>query len=207
MLARFFFYITDSLKINYKLHKSIIWRFVLCILLGVILGIFTIYTRNVGVYEISSNFVDQNIINSAKVNSTIGEYMAQRVISLFLPLALLFVMSIISAFTAGVVFPYMVLQGYWFVITIWWTIQRYVLGSVALLSFYAVWLLLMMTVTVIAVIWLMPICTHIRKLGFRCGFNQKETWRGILILLAVQLIFAVIEYLVYWVFLARIVYG
>lgn len=207
MLRRFFSYITDLLKINYRLHKRIIWSFAFCIALGITWGVITLSTREIGTDQIGSNFVDQNIINSASIDSTIGEYIVQRLITLFLPLALLFIMCVISKVTAWIVFPFMVLQGYWFVMTIWWTLQNYALGAFFLLAFYAVWLLLMLTVTVIAVIWLMNICRHIRKLGFRCGYNWKEFWFGMLILFGLQLFFAILEYMVYWVFLSRIVYG
>jgi hypothetical protein len=194
------------LKVNFKLHKKLVFWFIFCVVLGVIAGIITVATNDITLDDINNSFIDQNIVNSARANTSVASFIWYRVLSAFVPLLLLFVLSVISNWTALAVFPFMVLQGYWTTISVWWAVQKYALGSVFLLGFYIIWMFVVMAVLVAGIIWVMKICTGIRRVGFRAGMNIRELLIGIGILLGVEIFLALFEYLVYWVFLGRIVY-
>jgi hypothetical protein len=100
----------------------------------------------------------------------------------------------------------MALQGYWTAISIWWTVQKYALGGVFILLFYLIWMFVVMAVLVVSIIWIMKLCANIRRVGFRAGFNLREVLIGMSVLFGVEIGLAVFEYLIYWVFLGRLVY-
>jgi hypothetical protein len=206
MWKRFWYFLIDGLKIRHKEYKKVLNYFYFYLILGAICGIIIIYANEIGGEDINRNFVDQNIINSASVNSTFGGYIGQRLLGLFLPLTLLFILGILSGWTAMAVYPFMFLQGYWFIMTVWWTVYEYTLGAIILLAFYIVWLLIVLAVLIFAVLWIMKITQNIRCFGFRAGFCWIELWRGLGVILATMLIISFVEYLVYWVLLSRIIY-
>jgi hypothetical protein len=207
MVVRAWLYLLDTLKVNFSLHKKIIIWFWIFILAGIAVAIISIPRQEITVDDISIRLIDKNIVNSSAVDSTLTGFIWGRLLSVFLPLALLFLFCILSNATALVVFPFMALQGYWLVMTVWWTMNQYALSSVLLLAFYAVWLVLMLQVLIAYVIWVMKLSASVRRVGFRCGFNMREFLVGTGVIVGVEVLSAVIEYLVYFVFLARIIYG
>jgi hypothetical protein len=207
MLMRCWLWLSDTLKISFKQHKKIILWFCVCILAGVLIGIITLFTNDITVEDINKNFIDQNILTSTSTNAGVGSFIWQRLISAILPLILIFVLSVISGWTAMIVFPFMFMQGYWAVVSVWWVAQEYAMTAAALLCFYAIWMIVVLTVLSAVVIWVMKIASVIRRVGFRAGFNYREILTGMFILLWVEVISALFEYLVYFVFLGRIVYG
>jgi hypothetical protein len=206
MVVRVWLWLLDLLKVNFALHKKIILWFWLLVAVGIVIGIIAIPQQGIVTSDINSNFIDQNINHSVAVNSSIGSFIWGRLITIFLPLLLLFLFCIMSNVTALIVFPFMALQGYWLVMTVWWTMNKYALGSIMLLGFYAVWLVLVLQVLIAAVVWVMKMAAAIRRLGFRCGFSWHELSVGIGVIVGIEISLAAVEYLVYWVFLARIIY-
>jgi hypothetical protein len=206
MIVRVWLWLLDLLKVNFALHKKIIFWFWFFIAAGLIIALIAIPRQEIIVDDINSNLIDRNIINATGVGSSFGSFIWGRLIALFLPLLLLFLFCVLSNFTALIVFPFMALQGYWLVMSCWWIMQEYAFSSMLLLLFYGVWSVLVLQVLIAAVIWIMKLSAAIRQLGWRCGFSRRELLVGIGTIVGVQTALASVEYLVYWVFLARIIY-
>ena len=206
MVVRAWLWLLDLLKVNFLLHRRIIFWFWAFVMAGMVVAIIAIPRQNIVVDDINANFIDRNITNAIGVNSGFGSFVWGRLLTVFLPLLLLFGFSVLSSFTALIVFPFMALQGYWLVISCWWLMQAYALSSVLLLLFYGVWLILVLQVMLAAVVWMMKSAAVIRRLGWRVGFCTREIVFGIGIIVGVEIALAFVEYLVYWVFLARIIY-
>jgi hypothetical protein len=206
MVVRFWLFLLDTLKVNFLQHKKIIIWFWIFILIGITVAFIAIPRQEIIADDISINLIDKNVINSSEAGSTLFGFIWGRLLSVLLPLAVLFLFCILSSVTALIVFPFMTLQGYWLVMTVWWIMNEYALSSVLLLAFYTVWLVLMLQVLIACVIWIMKLSAAVRRFGFRCGFNTREFFSGLAVITGAEVLFAVIEYLVYFVFLARIIY-
>lgn len=206
MVVRAWLWLLDLLKVNFALHKKIILWLWFFIMVGLIIAIITIPRQEVIADDINSKFIDRNIINATGVSSSFGSFIWGRLLMLFLPLLLLFLFCVLSNFTALIVFPFMALQGYWLVMSCWWVMQEYAFGAVLLLLFYTVWSILVLQVLIASVVWMMKLSASVRRLGWRCGLSRRELIVGIGIVVGVQVVLAFVEYLVYWVFLARIIY-
>jgi hypothetical protein len=206
MVVRAWLSLLDLLKINFSLHKKVIIWFWILVLVGMTVAIVAIPRQAITVNDISTGLIDQNLINASAVNSSLFGFIWGRIMSVLLPLAVRFLFCILSKVSSFIVFPYIALQGYWLVMTVWWTLNKFALGSVVLLGFYAVWLVLLLQVLIACVIWVMKISSSIRRVGFRCGFNFREFSAGLGVIIGVEVLLAIFEYLVYFIFLARIIY-
>ena len=206
MLIRLWHSLCDALKINFGIYKKMLFWFAVCLILGIILGIITAADENVTIEEINKRLIDQNILHSAAVDTRLGSFVWERILSIFVPLLLLFALALLSDFTALCTFAYMVLHGYWLALSVWWTIEFYAMGSIFILAFYIVWLLIVTAVLIAGCIWVMKLAGPIRCLGFRAGCKTKEIITGVLVLLGIALALAILEHLVYWVFLGKLVF-
>jgi len=206
MLTRLWLWFCDTLKINFKTHKTILIWMSIFVTGGIVVGVITVGAGDITAREITIDFVDRNILNSAGANTTIGQFMVQRALAVFMPMLLLFGFGLIAGWLSFVIFPIMAFQGYWMVMSLWWTANFYSMGAGLLVAFYIVFLFASMLILAVGSIWVMRLANNIRRLGFRCGCNIQEILKGLGVILGAAVLLAVLEFLVYWVFLGRLVF-
>lgn len=206
MIVRAWLWLLDLLRVNFLAYRRVIIWFWVFLLTGIVIAVITIAQLDILVEDINSGFIDINIINATGVGKGVGSFIWGRIVVVFMPLTLMFGFCVLSSVTALIVFPFMALQGYWVVMSCWWVMQEYMLSSIMLLLFYSVWSILVLQVLLAALIWVMKLSAAIRRLGWRAGCRWRDIWFGVGVIVGAEIALALVEYLVYWVFLARIIY-
>ncbi len=195
------------LRIQWRKYRAIAIGLIICLVAGMILGVVTLFVTDVGVEEINTNLIDGNILNATAINSSIGGFIWQRVLAIMVPVLLVLIFACLSKPTSLVVFPIIMMHGYWLAVAVWWIFFYYNFTALLLLCFYVVWLLVVTVVILAGLLWALQCGENFRN-NQQCG--QGRNWllmlRGIGWLVAVAVVLGFIEYLVFWTVLGKIVY-
>lgn len=199
----------DWLRVQWRKYKTtLIWLLVFLVG-GIILGIVTLYTTDVTVGDINYLLIDDNILNATAIGSTMGNFIWQRILSLLIPVLLVLIMAAITRFTAMIIFPIVLMHGYWLTIAVWWTFFYYSFTALLLIIFYTLWLLVVTAVLLAGLLWALQCGENFRQSGQQ-NCNQGRNWatvfRGFAILIGVAVVLGFLEYLVFWTILGKIVY-
>ncbi len=195
------------LQVQWQKYKATLCWLVVCLVLGIVLGIVTIFVTDVNVTEINYQLIDGNILNATAIGSSMGGFIWQRVLSILVPVILVLILASIAQITAYVVFPIVIMHGYWLAIAVWWTFFYYSFTALLLIVFYCIWLLVVTAVILVGMIWALQCGASLRE-SKSCG-KSNYWWlilRGILVLTLVAVILGFFEYLVFWTVLGKIVY-
>ena len=197
----------DWLRVQWRKYKTtLIWLFI-CLGIGLVVSIITLYISDVSVGDINYYLIDGNILNATAVGSSMGNFIWQRILSLLLPVLLVLIMASISRVTSWIVFPVVFMHGYWLVMAVWWMFFYYGFTAILLIIFYLLWLLVVTAVLLVFLLWALQCGQNFRQ-GKSC--NQGQNWlavlRGIGILIGVAVTLGMLEYLVFWTILGKIVY-
>lgn len=190
-----------------KYKKTLVWLLV-WLVAGVVLGIVTLFVTDVGVDEINYHLIDGNILNATALDSSMGSFIWQRVLSIAIPVLVVLVLAWLSRVTAYAVFPVIMVHGYWLAVAIWWTFFYYSFTAILLIVFYLVWLLVVTAVILVGMLWALQSGESLRLRG-QCGRSEKNWWlilRGAVVLIGVAVVLGFFEYLVFWTVLGKIVY-
>lgn len=190
-----------------KYKKTLVWLLV-WLVAGVVLGIVTLFVTDVGVDEINYHLIDGNILNATALDSSMGSFIWQRVLSIAIPVLVVLVLAWLSRVTAYAVFPVIMVHGYWLAVAIWWTFFYYSFTAILLIVFYLVWLLVVTAVILVGMLWALQSGESLRLRG-QCGRAEKNRWlilRGAVVLIGVAVVLGFFEYLVFWTVLGKIVY-
>lgn len=206
MFSRLWLWLCSCWRIKYEVYKRTWWWLVFWLVVGVVLAIVSLMIGSIGTDDINHRLIDGNILQMANVDAGIGGFIWQRLLSLVLPALVLFVLALLSRFTALAIFPLVLMHGYWLCLSVWWTFMYYSFNAIFLLAFYLLWLLLVTVVLFAALIWVYDLARSIREQRYRCRGLWGNIWRGTALLLAIAVLMGVFEYLVFWALLGRIVY-
>ena len=194
----------DYLRIQWRTYRTFFIWLAFFVVVGVVLGIVSIVLGGVEADEINYNLIDGNILNATSIDASMGGFIWQRILSLAIPVIVVFVGSIFSGFTALIIFPVVLMQGYWLSVAIWWVFFYYSLPAILLIIFYAAWLLLVTVILLIALVW------AYQWGGYCRGCRGRHPWgaifRGICIIVGLAVVLGFLEYLVFWTILGKIVY-
>ena len=198
----------DFLRVQWRKYKSTFWWLLVWLIGGIILGIVTVFVTDVAATEINYSLIDGNILNATAVGSNIGNFIWQRILSIAVPVLVVFVFASLSRFTALAIFPVIFIHGYWLAIAVWWVFFYYSLTAILLLIFYLIWLIIVTAVIMAGLLWALQCGENIRNRGSQCGktSNIGLILRGTLILIGVAVVLGFFEYLVFWTVLGKIVY-
>lgn len=194
----------DFLRVQWKQYRRTLGWLVLCLVVGIAVGIVTLIINDIEVDDINYRLIDGNILNAITVGVGMGSFIWQRILSLMVPILVVFGLAALSRVTGFVIFPLVFMHGYWLAVAIWWVFFYYGFTAILLLIFYTVWLLLVTAVLFVGLLW-----------AFQWG-NQCRTchgqvhWvgigRGAVIMIGVAVVLGFFEYLVFWTILGKIVY-
>jgi len=194
----------DYLRIQWKTYRIFFVWLSVFLVIGAVLGIVTIVIGNVEVDQINYELIDGNILNVTSIGASIGSFVWQRILSLVTPVIVVLIGSVVSGFTAFIIFPLVLMHGYWLSVAIWWVFFYYSLPAILVIIFYTVWLLLVTAILFIALIWAYQYGTNWRK----C--HGKYAWgtmiQGAAIIIGTAVILGFLEYLVFCTILGKIVY-
>lgn len=206
MFSRCWLWLCSGLRVKYEVYKKTLWWLVFWVAVGVALAIVSLAVGGIGTDDINHHLIDGNILNMANPDAGAGGFIGQRLLSLFLPTLVLFVLALISRFTALALFPLVIMHGYWLCLSVWWTFMFYAFNAIFLMAFYLVWLVLVTAVLLVALIWAYDLARTLRER--RCSWRgaMGNIFRGLVVLVAVAVVMGLIEYLVFWAILGRIVY-
>lgn len=200
------FWLLDTLRIKFAIYKRTCLWLLLWLVLGIVLAIISIAVGGIGTGDINTRLIDGNILNMAAVSPNIGGFIWQRLLTIVLPVLLVATAALISKWTALIIFPFILMHGYWLCISFWWTWCYYSVNAIFLLVFYGFWLLMVTAVMIAGTLWALHLAAQIREANWQCRGYWWPVLRGLVIITAVSLALGILEYLVCICFLGRIVY-
>lgn len=206
MFSRLWLWLCSGLRLKYQIYQRTLWWLIFWLAVGMVLAIVSLAVGGIGTGDINYHLIDGNILNMANPDAGIGGFIWQRMVTLFVPVLLLWGLALLSRFTAFAIFPLVLMHGYWLCLSVWWTFMYYSFNAIFLLLFYLVWLVLVTAVLLVALIWVYAWARTVREQRYRCRGLWWPLLRGTLLLLVVTLIMGCFEYLVFWAVLGRIVY-
>jgi len=204
MQALWWFRLVEQLRVQWKKYRrTLIWLAVWCVV-GAVLGIVTIVIGHVDIEGINYQLIDGNILNATAIGSSIGSFIWQRILSLAIPVIVVFCLAMLSRVTALVIFPVVLMHGYWLSVAIWWVFFYYSLPAIFVIIFYTVWLLLVTAILLVGLVWAF-------QWGSCCRTCVgKRPWGTVIygasVLIVVAVVLGVLEFLVFWTVLGKIVY-
>jgi len=194
----------DYLRIQWKTYRVfLIWLLVFFVV-GAVLGIVTIVIGHVDVEDINYDLIDGNIINATSTGASIGSFIWQRILSLAVPVIVVFVAAWLAKLTALIIFPLVLIHGYWCSVAIWWVFFYYSLPAILVIIFYTVWLLLVTAILFAALVWAYQWGSHCRSCYGRWPWGTIV--RGLSMIVLVAVVLGFFEYLVFCTILGKIVY-
>lgn len=194
----------DYLRVQWRTYRVfLLWLLVFCVG-GAVLGIVTIVIGDVAVDEINYQLIDGNILNATALDPSMGGFLWQRILSLAVPVIVVFVGSLFSGFTGLLIFPVVLMHGYWLSVAIWWVFFYYSLPAILVIIFYTIWLLIVSAILLAFLVWAY-------QYGRDCRTCVgKRPWgavvRGACLLIGIAVALGFFEYLVFWTVLGKIVY-
>lgn len=198
------------LRIQWRRYKSTLYWLLFCLAVGIVVGIITIFIADISVDDINYHLIDGNILNATSINTSMGKFIWQRVLSIIIPIIVSLVFACLSRFTAMSVFPLIFMHGYWLAIAVWWTFFYYSFTAIPLLIFYLLWLIIVTTVIIAGLLWALQCGENIRNQRHKNNSTKTNTagllLRGAAIFISIAVVLGFFEYLVFWTILGKIVY-
>ncbi len=204
MQTLWWFGLLERLSVQWKKYRRTYFWLIFWCVVGAVLGIVTIVIGDVDIEGINYQLIDGNILNATAIGSSIGSFIWQRILSLTIPVFVVFIFAMLSRFTTLMIFPVVVMHGYWLSVAIWWVFFYYSLPAIFVIIFYTVWLLLVTAILLVGLIWALEWGNYCRT----C--YKKRPWGkvvyGVVILIVVAVVLGFLEFLVFWTVLGKIVY-
>lgn len=204
MLARCWCRLCDFMRLQWRTYRALFCWLLVWLVVGAVLGIVTIVIGNVAVDQINYHLIDGNILNATSLSPSMGGFVWQRILSLIVPMIVVFVMAWLSRVTALIIFPVVLMHGYWLSVAIWWVFFYYSLPAILVIIFYTVWLLLVTAILFVGLVWALQWGNDCRCLVG--GRPWGAMIRGISIMIVVAVVFGLLEYMVFCTVLGKIVY-
>lgn len=197
----------DFLRVQWRQYKSTFYWLLVWLCAGIVIGIITLIISNIAVDDINYRLIDGNILNATAINSSLGSFVWQRILSLVIPVLVVLIFACLSRVTALMVFPVVLMHGYWCAVAVWWTFFYYSLPAILVLIFYILWLVVVTAVLLAGLLWALQCGEQFRN-SKNCDSNHRwaNLFRGLAIISGVAVILGFIEYLVFWTVLGKIVY-
>lgn len=199
----------DFLRVQWCKYKLTLCWLLVWLVAGIVLGIVTLIINDVAVDDINYRLIDGNILNATSINAGMGSFIWQRILSLLVPTLLVLLLASVSRVTSWVVFPVVLMHGYWLAVAVWWIFFYYGLTAILLLIFYVLWLLVVTAVLLAGLLWALQTGENLR-IGASRDCAQKRDWgaflRGMAIIIGIAVVLGFVEYLVFWTILGKIVY-
>ena len=198
MFRREFYRLGGMLGTRMRLHKGLLLWLGIFIVIGIIIGASTVSSPKVGVSQIPSHLIDANIVRVVRLTGGFGSMLWARIFGFALFFACAFVVCL-NKWTSWLVFPLIAFQGFTLVINMYWILTRFgIATAVPLFIFYLLIMLALLVLEICAVIYLLHLRGRIR------GNNVARPCFMFLCSIAV---FALVEWVLYWLILARLVFG
>lgn len=200
----------DFLRVHWRKYQKTFRWLLVWLIAGIALGIVTVFVTDVGVDDINYHLIDGNILNATAINSSIGNFIWQRVLSIAAPIVIVLVFASLSRITSFAVFPVTMIHGYWLAVAIWWTFFYYSFTAILLLIFYIVWLIIVTVVILAGLLWALECGANLRSnnQSSQCGKQHYigVLLRGAITFIGIAVVLGFFEYLVFWTVLGKIVY-
>jgi len=175
-------------------------------LTGVILGLITIFNPRVAADSISRNLIDGNILRVV-VNTGIFGIIMGRLLDFAFVFVLLFLVSL-HKWTVVFVFIYAAYRGFAIVINLFWIVAMFgAITGIVLAIVYLIWFIVMLAVVICLSIFILRSLASARRSGIRGGIRWRDLFRNSFRFLIVIVVFASIEWLVYWLILSNLVFA
>ena len=96
MLARCWCRLCDFMRLQWRTYRALFCWLLVWLVVGAVLGIVTIVIGDVAVDQINYHLIDGNILNATSLSPSIGGFVWQRILSLIVPMIVVFVMAWLS---------------------------------------------------------------------------------------------------------------
>ena len=175
-------------------------------LLGIGIALFTIFDPNLHHFRFMPDLLDGNIVNVMSPSRGIMGFIVVRFSDIVLGLLLVFIFGL-SRWTVFFIFPFVALRGFWIVMNLFWIVNRF--GFLHGLPFIITYFLVFMVVAIVFIcgcIYAIKKSKQIRCFGFRSCVSFREDKRPVGTIIFAAVTIAVIEFFLYFLILARMLY-
>ena len=206
VFKRGIYVIRANLGVGWRLNKRVLICLGVALAIGIIVGITIAAHPKITVAMISNNVLDENMLRAVKPTSTFGSLVLGRLIMIAIFCAITFAVCL-HRWTYWICFVLAAYQGFTLVVNLYWILAKF--GLVVGLPLFIVYLVLLLALVglyICAIVYCMRTGAKARELGLKSGINLKRVGRDALVALAAAGVFALVEWLFYFIILSKIVF-
>ena len=200
------FDIKSWLAINWLLHRRIFIWIGVCAMVGIIIGLITIFNPLITHDKINGSILDANLLRATTTKNGIGAIILARLFEFTTITAFIFLVCL-NTYTALFTLAYCGLRTCTIVINIYWIIAKFgIISGLVILLVYIFFLILLLLVYIALAVYMLKTCAQIRRNGFRYAIRWKALWHALLIFALAITIIALLEWLVYILILSKFIF-
>jgi len=200
------YFVLNGMGVHWRLNKGLILWLGLFVLIGIVIGIIIVANPRVMPEMISERLLDVNVLRVVRPNTTFGGVIIGRFLLFALFCLGVFLLSL-SKWTVWIIYVFAIYRGFVTVINLYWIIATFgLVMGMALFLVYMVLFLILIFIHIIVMMICIRECSWVRRGGMRGSLRWKD-WQRFVICFAIMIVvFAIVEFLMYWLILGRFVY-
>lgn len=205
-LRQTIFDIKSFFSVHWNLNRRLFMWLGFFVLIGITIGLITIFNPAVTAPRIGRNFIDTNILRSISTRATFGSFIIARLIEFILSAIFIFILcqtGITSLFS----FAFISFRACTMTINLYWIIARLgIMGGGLLFIFYLIFFLLLLATFAAIIVFIMKQCAAIRSYGFRRGICWRNFCQVMFIFTCIITFIAILEWLCFWLIFSKILW-
>ena len=206
MLKRGFYIMTGAATVQWRLNRKIFIWLGLFVVIGVVVGLITVFNARLNIRHISENMLDRNLLRVIRPTAGFGGIIMGRLLAFLMMFTLAFVLCL-NRWSVFLIFPVTVYLGFSFVINMYWIFARFGWAMAApLFLVYFILLPIYLCLVLCAIVYSLRVCAPIRSSGFRGAICWNKLGHGGFTFLVAIFTFALLEFFFFWLVLSRIVF-
>ena len=184
------------MAVQWKLNRRLLIWLSMFTVIGIIVGIMTMFNARLNVRHISEGLLDKNILRVIRPSATIGAVLMGRLTAFALTFALIFIVCL-NRWTTLFVFPIAVYHGFAMVINLYWAIARFgaAMGAPLLIVYFIL----------LPILCFLKLCAMVYCMK-NCRPMCKTIHHGLLLFAIAAVAIALVECLFFWLILSKIVF-
>lgn len=196
----------NFIGVHFRLNKGLlIWLGIFAVV-GVIIGIATVFTPRITAKTISERLLDTNILRVVRPTTGMGSMIMGRLFGTVIFFAFIFA-TCMHRWTVFFAFGLIGYQGFTLVVNVYWAISKFgVVSGMVLFILYLILLIILLMIIICVTAFLIRVTAEIRKCGLRGGMKWRLFFKQCIIIATVIIAFAFFEWFLYRLILSKFVF-
>ena len=165
-----------------------------------------VFNSKVSADKMSNSLIDPNILRVVRPTTSIGGLILGRLFDFVIFFGIVFVVCL-HRWTVFFVFLLAGYRGFSMVVNLYWSLAKFsVVSGIALFLVYLVLFLILLVIFLAAIVFCLRVAAEVRRAGWRGGICWKNFTKGCIVLLCVVVGFSLLEWVLYWLILGKIMF-